>query len=79
MILKKNKIYVTITNSLITASSNPEESQYKNSALISLLTSGIACALAKTTGKPIRAENLHSSNAGKNLAIEYSILTEVLP
>jgi len=40
------------------------------------VSSAIACALAKATGKPIVIENQQTSEDGKNMEIEYRILEE---
>jgi DNA-directed RNA polymerase subunit RPC12/RpoP len=40
------------------------------------LTSAIACALAKATGKPIIIENEEKSQDGKTMKIQYSIIEE---
>jgi hypothetical protein len=50
-----------------------EETQ---SAIESILSSAIACALAKTTGRPIIIIEKETSNNGKNEIIRYQIITE---
>ena len=40
------------------------------------ISSAIACALAKATGKPITIENQKTNEDGKNIEIEYRILEE---
>jgi hypothetical protein len=46
------------------------------SAMESILSSAIACALAKTTGRPIIIIEKETSNNGKNEIIRYQIITE---
>jgi hypothetical protein len=71
-----NKVHVKIENS--TYQNLTEEainlSLYRN--LGCPISSAIASALAKATGKPIIIENLQTSEDGKDIEIEYSILQE---
>lgn len=74
---ENNKIRVKIQNSVF-KTLNIETEQPSNiySTLGSPLSSAIACALAKTTGKPIIIEKQETSGDGKDLTIEYRILEE---
>ena len=74
--VEEDKIHLIITGSIITVGVNTAEREYEHSDLISPLVSAIACSIAKATGYPIRAENLVSSNDGKDISIEYTVLIE---
>lgn len=74
---EKNKVYVKIENS---AYKNITKAAMNLSNLYNSLgcpvSSAIACALAKATGKPITIENQQTSGDGKNMEIEYRLLEE---
>jgi hypothetical protein len=74
---ENNKIRVKIQNSvcpaLITVAEQPSNIY---STLGSPLSSAIACALAKSTGKPIIIENHQTNKDGRDVTIEYRILEE---
>jgi hypothetical protein len=77
MQIENNKILVKIENS---AYKNLTEKVEKLSNVYSLLgcpvSSAIACALAKATGKPIIIENQRTSEDGIKMEIEYRVLEE---
>lgn len=54
----------------------PDLSSSTNFTLDSPFTSAIACALTKTTGKPIVIEQQQTSENGKNLTIDYRIIED---
>jgi hypothetical protein len=70
---ENNKILVRIENSKYDLLSKEVED---SCAMGSLLSSAIACAIAKTTGKPIRIEKQQASEDAY-VTIEYWILEEV--
>jgi uncharacterized membrane protein len=72
-----NKIRVQIENSVYKApNTETEQPATIYSRLGSPLSSAIACAVAKATGKPIIMEKEQNSNHGRNVTIEYRILDE---
>jgi hypothetical protein len=72
-----NKIRIQIENSVYKALNTETEQQATiYSRLGSPLSSAIACAVAKATGKPIIMEKEQNSNDGKDVTIEYRILDE---
>ena len=74
---EKNKVYVRIENSTyknLTKKAANLSNLYES--LGCPLSSAVACALAKATGKPIVIENQQTSEDGKNMEIEYRILEE---
>lgn len=74
---ENNKVYVKIENSAyknLTKKAMTLPNLFNN--LGCPLSSAIACALAKATGKPIVIENLQSSENGKDISIEFRILEE---
>jgi hypothetical protein len=76
--LEDNKVYISIANLLLGTDRDAEGNYGKNSEL-SPLISAVACALAKTTGYPVRVEHVERNNEGKNLIIEYCIVREAQP
>jgi len=74
---ENNKVHVKIENSAYKNLSK-EAKKLSNiySALGCPISSAVACALAKATGKPIVIENQQTSEDGKNMEIEYRILEE---
>jgi hypothetical protein len=77
MEIENNKIYVKITNSVYsTADMKTEQSSSTYSTLGSPLSSAIACALAKSTGKPIIIEGQQTNEDGRDVTIEYRVLEE---
>ena len=75
---KYNKIKIRITNSIF------KESHRENNKLSHLypsigcpLSSAIACALTKATGKPITIENIQPSEDGKIIEATYRILGKI--
>jgi hypothetical protein len=77
MEIENNKIRVKIENSVYSAL-NIETEQPSSTYFLfgSPLSSAIACALAKTTGKPIIIEKQQTSEDGGDVTIEYRILEE---
>jgi hypothetical protein len=74
---QKNEIFVTIKNSVYSnADVDAEQRLSANSTLGSPLSSAIACALAKATGKPIIIEKQQTSEDGRDLTIEYRMIDE---
>ena len=73
--IKNNKIHVKIENSAY-KNLNKEAENLSNlyTSLGSPISSAIACALAKASGKPIIIERQHISEDGKTIEIEYQIL-----
>jgi hypothetical protein len=72
-----NKIRIQIENSVYKAlNTETEQPATIYSRLGSPLSSAIACAVAKATGKPIVMEKEQNSNDGKDVTIEYRILDE---
>jgi hypothetical protein len=74
---ENNKVYVKIENSIY--KNLTKEATNLSNLYFSLgcpVSSAIACALAKATGKPIIIENQRISEDGKNTEIEYGILEE---
>ena len=70
-----NKIRIQIENSAYKAlNMETEQPATIYSTLGSPLSSAIACAVAKTTGKPIIIEKEQNSKDGRDLTIEYRIL-----
>jgi hypothetical protein len=70
-----NKIRIQIENSVYKApNTETEQAASIYSRLGSPLSSAIACALAKATGKPIVMEREQNSNDGRDVTIEYRIL-----
>ena len=67
-------IHVTITNSLFKnmIKENPKLSQISNT-IGSPISSAIACALTKTTGKPVIIDNVQSSENGNIVTVTYKI------
>ena len=73
--IEEDKIQVKIENSTYNAlERETEKSPSIQSTLGSPLTSAIACALAKTTGKPITIEKQQTSEDDKNITVEYRII-----
>jgi hypothetical protein len=66
MDLKGNRVHVKIINSLMKV----------NEDAFSPLTSAIACIIAKTTGQQTSVEDIQINRNGKDLSIEYQILSE---
>jgi hypothetical protein len=72
-----NKIRIQIENSVYKApNTETEQAASIYSRLGSPLSSAIACAVAKATGKPIIMEREQNSNDGRDVTIEYRILDE---
>jgi hypothetical protein len=72
-----NKIRIQIENSAYKVpNTETEELVTIYSRLGSPLSSAIACAVAKATGKPIIIEKEQNSNNGRDVTIEYRILDE---
>jgi len=73
--IKNNKIHVKIENSAY-KNLNKEAENLSNlyTSLGSPISSAIACALAKASGKPIIIERQRISEDGKTIEIEYQIL-----
>jgi len=73
--IKNNKIHVKIEDSAY-KNLNKEAENLSNlyTSLGSPISSAIACALAKASGKPIIIEKQHISKDGKTIEIEYQIL-----
>lgn len=74
---ENNKVYVKIENSAyknLTKKAMALPDLFKS--LGCPLSSAIACALAKATGKPIIIENLQASENGKDMSIEFRVLEE---
>ncbi len=69
-----NQIYVKIE--YFADNMRKKEEEEPRSALDSVLSSAIACALAKATGQPITLVKKEISNNGKNEIVEYQIITE---
>jgi hypothetical protein len=74
---EKNKVYVKMEN-FVYKNLTKETANLLNLyfSLGCPVSSAIACALAKATGKPIVIENQQTSEDGKNMEIEYRILEE---
>ena len=75
---KYDLIYVKITNSIF------EDAHKENRKLSHLyskigcpLSSAIACALTKATGKPITIQNIQSSEDGKTIEATYQIMGKI--
>jgi hypothetical protein len=75
---RNDEIKITITNSAF------QEAQKENNTLSHLcssigcpLSSAIACALTKATGKPITIEKIQTSEEGKNIEAIYRILGKI--
>jgi len=75
---ENNKIKITITNSTF------KEVHKENNKLSHIypyigcpLSSAIACALTKATGKPITIQNIQTSEDGKNIEATYQILGKI--
>lgn len=75
MTIENNKIHIKIQNSAY-KNLNKEAENLSNlyTSLGSPISSAIACALAKASGKPIIIERQHTSEDGKTIEIEYQIL-----
>ena len=73
--IKNNKIHVKIENSAY-KNLNKEAENLSNlyTSLGSPISSAIACALAKASGKPVIIERQRISEDGKTIEIEYQIL-----
>jgi hypothetical protein len=77
MEIEDDKIRVKIRDSVYNASDvETEESLSKYSELDSLLSSAIACALAKTTNKPVVIEKRETREDGKDVTIEYRTIND---
>ena len=75
---ENNKIKITITNSIF------KEAHKENNKLAHIypyigcpLSSAIACALTKATGKPITIENIQPSEDGKIIEATYRVLGKI--
>jgi hypothetical protein len=74
---EKDKVLVKIENTAISGLSlKTEQTLSINSTLGFPVTSAIACALAKSTGKPVIIEKQETSEDGRNITIEYRMLEE---
>jgi len=74
---ENDKIRVKIQNSVFNALNKvTEQPSSIYSAFGSPLSSAIACALAKSTGKPIIIEKQQTSEDGRDVTIDYRILEE---
>jgi len=74
---ENNKVQVKIENSTYSIpNKETAEPPSVHSTLGSPISSAIACALTKTTGKPITIEKQQTSEDGKNITIEYHIIEE---
>jgi hypothetical protein len=73
---ENNIIRVKIKDSVYNALNIGAEKPANTYLFDSPLSNSIACALAKTTGKPIIIENQQISEDGRDMAIEYRILEE---
>jgi hypothetical protein len=73
---ENNIIRVKIEDSVYNAPKMGAEKPANTSTFYSPLSNSIACALAKTTGKPIIIENQQTSEDGRDMTIEYRILEE---
>jgi hypothetical protein len=73
---ENNIIRVKIEDSVYNALNIGAEKPANTYLFDSPLSNSIACALAKTTGKPIIIENQQTSEDGRDMAIEYRILEE---
>lgn len=71
---ENNKVHVKIENS--SYKNLTKEVANLHSSLGCPISSAIACALAKATGKPILIENQKTSEDGKTIEIEYRVLEE---
>jgi len=75
--VENNRIHMKITSSVYKNSRREIGGIMKTSSTLgSPLTSAIACALAKATGRPIVIENEETSEDGKTIDLEYRILEE---
>jgi hypothetical protein len=73
---ENNIIRVKIEGSVYNALNIRSEKPANTYPFDSPLSNSIACALAKTTGKPIIIENQQTSEDGRDVTIEYRILEE---
>jgi hypothetical protein len=73
---ENNIIRVKIEDSVYNALNIGAEKPANTYLFDSPLSNSIACALAKSTGKPIIIENQQISEDGRDMAIEYRILEE---
>jgi hypothetical protein len=73
---QNRRIRVTMEHVLLPAFSSATSRLQATIHLGSHLTGAVACALAKTTGRPIILHRQLAENEGKTLEVEYRILTE---
>lgn len=73
---ENNIIRVKIEGSVYNAPNVGAEKLANTYPFESPLSNSIACALAKTTGKPIIIENQQTSEDGRDMTIEYRMLEE---
>lgn len=75
--IENNKIHVKIANSVYkNLSKKSEKLSNVYSTLGCPISSAVACALAKATGKPIIIADQQTSEDGANINIEYHIIEE---
>jgi hypothetical protein len=74
---ENNLIHIKIQNlQYKTPIRETDTTSHSNFTFDSPISSAIACALAKTTGKPVIIEKQQASTDGKDLTIDYRILEE---
>jgi hypothetical protein len=74
---ESNRIRIKITSSVYKNSNTEIGGMLRiNPSLGDPLTSAIACALAKATGKPVTIENQEASEDGETIDLEYRIIEE---
>lgn len=75
---ENNKIKITITNSTF-KEAHKENNKHSHlyPSIGCPLSSAIACALTKATGKPITIQNIQTSEDGKNIEATYQILGKI--
>ena len=71
---EKNKIKVSITNSIYPFSNPTFEKLQTGFEMETPLTSAIACSIAKATGQPVRVEKTYSGNTDRDFIVEFSLL-----
>ena len=76
--IENNEIKFIITNSIFKETSNYDDSSHAINSVGGPLSSALACALAKTTGKPIVIKTISTTQKNKETEITYQILGEVL-